>query len=374
MIYEIDESCLDTLYDKNPNSVAFLEQLALDRRKCKNIIIAKRNIFKELAKMDCFSLVTKDLYRILSNRVSEHKLILESAKRYCRIVGEKIEDTIIFNEGKEIVILKVDDEISTDFTNRALMLAENKDDISFYKILGQYFVRQRKIGNIKIDFEICNGGGSTTSSILESLIKERNRMCLCMVDSDKKYANATPKETMQKVQEVIAGIVQDYFEVVFLDVHEIENLIPISILERIVKKQNLNTQGIEFMRFLLNGDKTKKSPIFYYDVKKGIPKSAYVLSDNADEKMQKDYRKMSNYRDYWTPYIQGFGAEIEQDGGTVIEGICDKVLRHTLSYFEELKVESRIEALSIDSYLKDIWLDIGEKVYCWGCVGNRIAM
>ena len=134
------------------------------------------------------------------------------------------------------------------------MLAENEDDISFYKMLGQFYVRESKIGKIKIDFEPRNGGGSTTYGVLQRIIEEKNRMCLCIVDSDKKYGNAEPRETMQKVKEIANRNMQDYFEVILLDVHEIENLIPINVLEQIIKKLNISKQGIDFMRFLVRED------------------------------------------------------------------------------------------------------------------------
>ena len=81
MVYEIDESCLTALKTNDSNSIAFLEQLALDRRKCKNIIVAKRQVFEELSKMTCFSNVTRKLYSIMENRASEQKMILKSTKR-----------------------------------------------------------------------------------------------------------------------------------------------------------------------------------------------------------------------------------------------------------------------------------------------------
>lgn len=47
MLYEIDKSCLELLNDKNDISlIAFFEQLALDRRKCKNLLVAEREVLK----------------------------------------------------------------------------------------------------------------------------------------------------------------------------------------------------------------------------------------------------------------------------------------------------------------------------------------
>lgn len=374
MVYEIDESCLTALKTNDSNSIAFLEQLALDRRKCKNIIVAKRQVFEELSKMTCFSNVTRKLYSIMENRASEQKMILKSTKRYCRLVAQNQGNTIIYKNQKEIIILEICNNTLKDFTEKTLMLAENEDDISFYKMLGQFYVRESKIGKIKIDFEPRNGGGSTTYGVLQRIIEEKNRMCLCIVDSDKKYGNAEPRETMQKVKEIANRNMQDYFEVILLDVHEIENLIPINVLEQIIKKLNISKQGIDFMRFLVREDCSLESPVFYFDLKKGIPLKAYFLEEDADKERERKYRKLSAYRKYWRLYIEKFGVKIEDKNDYIIEGICDKTLRHALDYFNDIKKQEKLESFEIEPYLKNSWMEIGEKVYCWGCVGGRIAI
>lgn len=374
MIYEIDESCLHALAKNDIESVAFLEQLALDRRKCKNIVIAKREVLDRLSKMTCFSNVARNIYRALANRAAEYKLILKNTSTYCRLV-DKIKVSLIVNEDKkEIIELEISDNAQKDFTGKTLMLAENEEDISFYKIIGQYYIRQHKIGNIKIDFEPQNGGGSTTCGVLKSIITNRNRMCLCIVDSDKKYGNAEPGETMRKVMGIVDGIQKDYFDVILLDVHEIENLLPLNVLDYIVKENNINSQAIEFISFLIDQDCSRTSPVFYFDLKKGIPRGAYFLEKNACDEEERKYRKLSNYREYWKPYIEKFGKKIEETNNPIISGVCDKTLKHALNYFNSIKKEGKIEDFTIEPYLDKTWLEIGEKVYCWGCVGGRIAI
>ena len=167
-------------------------------------------------------------------------------------------------------------------------------------------------------------------------------MCLCIVDSDKKYGNAEPRETMQKVKEIANRNMQDYFEVILLDVHEIENLIPINVLEQIIKKLNISKQGIDFMRFLVREDCSLESPVFYFDLKKGIPLKACFLEEDADKERERKYRKLSAYRKYWRPYIEKFGVKIEDKNDYIIEGICDKTLRHALDYFNDIKKQEKL--------------------------------
>lgn len=374
MLYEIDESCIVILATKEPNVIAFFEQLALDRRKSKNVIIAKRTVLHELSKCDELSEISRGVYKALQYRMSEYKLLLNSTKKYCRVVGFDETEDIVFEDNHEIIILNINYASIKDFTARSIMLAENEDDIEFYRIMGQYYVEIKKIGNIKIGFEEKNGGGSTISTVLRHTILEDNRMCLCIVDSDRKYLDASPGETMKKIQEVISCNSQIHFEVLLLEMHEIENLIPFAILERVIEEYRIDGKGLDFLKFLLSYDHNSNSPIFFFDLKKGIVKSTFILDEPTSEK-EKKFRKKECYRQYWIKYLEEYGIEINKESESVlIPGICERILRYSLVILEQMKEEKKLNSLEIDEPIQSVWLTIGEKVYNWGCVGGRLAV
>lgn len=372
MVYEIDESCLQLLNAKDENCILFFEQLALDRRKCKNILIAKRHIFASLAKETSLSSVARQLYNILGKRVSEQKMILDRTPRYCKIVADYDGESVIKDAGKRILLVKASESAYKDLTSKSIMLAENEDDISFYKLLGRYYVQTNDLGNIAIDFDSRNGGGSTICNVLKGIIQEKNRMCLCIVDSDKKYGGATPGGTMSRVKEIVDGVCQEYFEVVFLGIHEIENLIPMNIIEDIINRIGSKSNGLEFMKFLIAKDDSRESPIFYFDIKRGIPRNAFCLDETADEEAKRRYRGLELYRNYWRAFVEEFGVDFEGEGDKLVAGICERTLEHAMTCFEVIKQKPK--PYFLDSYLEEVWNEIGEKVYCWGCVGARVAV
>lgn len=168
---------------------------------------------------------------------------------------------------------------------------------------------------------------------------------------------------------------QTYFEVMLLEIHEIENLIPLSIMETIVNELNIEKHGIEFMKSLIGADSTGGSPIFYFDSKKGIPRSAYYVPEDASGDQKKKYRRLKAYRQYWSRYIDAFGVNVEkEDAEVMIHGISAKILKHTLKYIEERKPQGKWDMFVVDSYLQEMWEAIGERIFCWGCVGSRIAV
>lgn len=376
MLYEIDESCVEALKIKNENVIAFLDELALNRRKCKNIVVAMRNVFLEMAKMEVLSLTARSVYNKLVGKMSERKILLEKTKKFCRIVASenKKEKMSIINEDEhEIIILNINECSKDDFTMNTLMLAENEEDIIFYKLVGKYFLKKADIGYLNINFEEQNGGGSTISKSLSRIISDEKRMCLCIVDSDKKYKEASPGNTMKNIIDIIDEKVQVYFVEIFpLEIHEIENLIPISIMEKVIEKNNWEKQGLEFIKYLTKIDATEKSPRFYFDLKEGILKSSFILENEKDDEIVKKYRKKKQYREYWEKYIEDFGVEINNDSENVlIKGICKKILEHTLKYFNALE---EIDMIDVEIPVEQKWMEIGEKIYCWGCVGERIAV
>lgn len=376
MLYEIDKSCLALLETGQSEYILFFEELAIDRRKCKNLIVASKEVLESLSKMEAFSNVVREVYKILGNRRTEFKLLRNSVKRYCRIVAEGDKEVIKNEQGQEIIKLPLTKVAGADFTEKVIFLAENRDDILFYKVLGRHYMKKKRIGVVNVDFECQGGGGSTIGVTLAEHIRDEKRFCLCIVDSDRKCEQDSPGSTMQGVSDVIEGIPQVLFEAILLEIHEIENLIPFGILDKIIEVKNLDEQGLKFLKYLIMKDSTKTSPALFFDLKKGIQKKSYFLNPEATEEQKRKYRKMENFRLYWKNYIEDFGVKLDEnlEGETIVSGICEKVLKDTLKIFDEIQQEGGVGRIEPDPHLIELWDQIGEKIFCWGCVGNRIAV
>lgn len=113
------------------------------------------------------------LLEVLGNRMSERKLLLQNTKKYCRIVAMKTEENLIVEENHEIILLNIETCSQKDLTAYPLLLAENEEDIEFYKFVGKYFVKTNNLGNLNIDFEGKNGGGSMISKVLDNIISKK---------------------------------------------------------------------------------------------------------------------------------------------------------------------------------------------------------
>ncbi len=125
---------------------------------------------------------------------------------------------------------------------------------------------------------------------------------------------------------------------------------------------------IENMKKIHLNDSARTFLLFYYDFKKGILKA-----DASNDEIKK-FNKKELYRAYWKKCVEDFGVEIrEESEQNLILGIYEKVLKYTLQYFRENMTGDRQISFEPEEYLQDIWNEIGQKVYCWGCIGGRIA-
>lgn len=158
-------------------------------------------------------------------------------------------------------------ELDIDFFNKtesvqyASFLCEHLIDVHFYMRLARTYYPNSPMATI----ERCGGGGSTVD-VLKS-IKKRNVVCLVILDSDCKYpgADRPPKgSTAFRCQQSYKKQ-RSNIHLQILDVHEIENLVPISYM-----CQNTNAEGLKFLKRLEKHNLLNQ--LTYYDVKLGIIK------------------------------------------------------------------------------------------------------
>ena len=180
---------------------------------------------------------------------------------------------------------------------------------------------------------------------------------------------------MQRVKKVEERYPREYYDVILLEIHEIENMIPISVLEKVIKNMKLPEEGLSFAKYLLQYDNTLSTPYFYFDLKMVIHRNAFILKENANQEIEKKFRKKELYRRYWKLYIEDYGIVIDENANEfLIDGICQRILRYSLKYMQEMNKEDKLASIQVCDPIETIWNQIGEQVYCWGCVGGRIAV
>ena len=269
----------------------------------------------------------------------------------------------------QIIFLEQAIEMKWNLNERCCLLAENLDDCVFYKLVAQYYFSSQ---NFTIRFHCENGGGTTTSNVLEKRIFNEKVPTLCIVDSDQKYG-ATKKypqkpsngDTLKKIESAINTLKNlggnPPCELFPLEVHEIENLIPICILEKLKTSYPALKDGLKILMKLKEFD--NGLPILYYDLKKGFP-----------------YIKGEPKREYWKNIMLRLGGsesdmppdDKPKDENAISPKLffpplsCNSGLLRQANKFIERYVKNG-EEFYIDNHIEYYWKKIGEIVLTWGC-------
>ena len=180
-------------------------------------------------------------------------------------------------------------EVSIDFFKQTsaiqppIVLCENLDDTRFYFALCQEF-----FGELYINTENGQGGGgSSVADNLEHIVSNKDRFCLCIVDSDVKYKGAPDGGTFAAIQNKKLEPNPTFF-VYKLHVHEIENLIPIEIIIPYVKEKSVQNFAQRLKTIDYNGD-----ILFYYDIKDGISLKSIRANQDYYKFAEMIYQRLS---------------------------------------------------------------------------------
>lgn len=266
-----------------------------------------------------------------------------------------------------------------------VLLGENLDDCNFYQILALYYSRKNNILGYWCNCETENGGGSTTSQAFENMVYHNHRFCLCIADSDKHYAHPNAKKgtticALNRVNKKIQNEGKGKFcGLLPLQVMEVENLIPYSLLERIFSHEAVCKEGLAILKSMVNTfPQDESNPALYYDLKKGlrIKDCAKCVHTPLAEYWRKVFE---NIQDEIVTQYDNYSEE-EYTALSKAEKDCcvrkglqqQEILSKSVRYINDTYVQKEsIQTLEPDEYLVKIWDNIGRTVFTWTCASSK---
>lgn len=248
------------------------------------------------------------------------------------------------------------------------LLTENLNDIKLYLFIAKYYCLKRHIPHQRISFHREGGGGSTICDAFEKCMVQDKMPVLCLVDSDQKHgtSKAFPNKpatgnTLSNVQKKVdmldaQGVLPPYL-LFPLYVHEIENLVPIQLLQKLFQELLPNMRPglvcVMQLQNIKNGE-----PVLYYDYKKGFP-----------------YIKSAPQRAYWEEILLELGGnpssmppkdkpkqDTECSDDLFFPPLNKNLLNHILKVIQSAEGDTILRSLQIDDYLKSIWDDVGTQM------------
>lgn len=316
------------------------------RRKGKAFVIANISFLQELIKQDFGSFDKSNIRKIINDQVVWRNKLLSLNTRFVLTSYEKEENMRLQNEtGIPHYCFK-----EFEYTAPSI-IAENLLDISFYKaVVKSYCDDVLKLKGIQLSANEKHGGGATICDVINSHIANTEGLALCLLDSDKNHPDDSLGQTAQRVLDQVA--LDDYTKIINLNVREVENIIPIDVIERVRHQKSQKTK-IKQYKSLLEHDFSVANPMMFIDLKKGLK----ICSQREDfcEKTGKYWRTILTtvgnnrecncvkIKDCTCIFIDGFGSSLLRDVVTNSNGI--KIEFNNLSGFYKKELTELARAL-----------------------------
>lgn len=267
---------------------------------------------------------------------------------------------------KTIAQVEYTNLIPLEATNKTSLVCEFLYDAEFYEFVLRWHIRQLGV-NVSFAYAPVDGGGTNTD---KNIIKELRQphITLCILDTDQRYPNAPidPQGTYGKCIGIGAGNV--LFNLVPLNVHEIENLVPMNFIDQ--EYCSWTHGNAEYARKKTAFDFLKKDAeniLPYYDFKKGI-------------KYNGEYRSTPDLQTFAkTCYEQNDNMMAAQpDFNIFVSNLADKTSIYTELIGGTGTINMALKVINsgvapdpvLFNYQRDNWNIIGQEMLNW-CIARR---
>ncbi|MDX2005385.1 MAG: hypothetical protein SFU83_08925 [Meiothermus sp.] len=302
------------------------------------------------------------------NRLPQEKPYIDVVSWYVLVVGysEVLELESIGD--KHVIKIWAGYLENFNLLSETVFLAENHDDVEFYQSITEIYQSATDNGKIKLVFEPRGGGGHTTVAEYNSIQNRRDRLCLCILDSDFRYQGSSHGQTCSAVMRIDDPL-QPLCVVHTLQVREIENLIPTSFYAEAVTGDPNREKALQSLVEIESVASGKAR--HFVDLKKGH-RLYELLSVSSD----------SPKYQYWKSILEALGTSIvcaapnhcnrrEECICVTFFGFGDAILRYLLNFIKQKKAVGT--PLQIDAKTQDEWRECCELIIAWCCGSTPIA-
>ncbi|MEF2483287.1 hypothetical protein V4D09_08285 [Vibrio mimicus] len=360
MLIEIINYREESILDRDKNSA--LDNILRSHRERNHIVIISRDQIKNILKCEDLSFDARKSLDEIQDSSREYRSLLKELSVISKVDFSRENEIINSKDGIQDVIL-----VSYDFFIKSMMIqpttliTENDIDHEMYEQITEAYIRSKnELGSLKFSFQKNCGYGSHTYRVYSDY-KSSKKFAFCVVDSDKKHPNASLGSTAGQFSNSdfkVSGTV----EAKLLSVRELESLIPIDILEELLKKGDYHPSSIDTLDKIKELNKNSNGEFRkFFDHKDGITLKDALKPNNM--KFWKDFFKNEK-----NIVIKGcFRSNICDDCENCIRinGFGDKILEKSINAMKNINKSKLFKSLPDD--IKDEWGFIGKKAISWGC-------
>jgi hypothetical protein len=205
MLFVIDKSLADALEEpigSSGDAINAVELIAHAYRMGNHLVFAERGTLSVLKECASLSDLNRQIYAHMYNRFPQTGSYRKAFFRRVEVVaGEGILERYEAEECK-VIRISADYASNLSLVNETVFLAENQDNIKLYNTIAKVYLVWSDLGRIHIRNEPRGGGGHTTAVEYQAIQNRKERLCLCISDSDRKTPDANMKNTAKALKRI----------------------------------------------------------------------------------------------------------------------------------------------------------------------------
>lgn len=330
-------------------------------REGKHLLLSDEVFLNKVADHAELGNLTCNTAKFLSSKIIEYMQLKERLNYYCK-VDMSFASTQATQNNQQDKFFTVGYKYFNDSANIQIpkLLCEDLNDSKLYNLISKYYRLGNGFRGIDVKFETCNGGGANTKYNFE-IIKQSSKLCLCLLDSDKKHPKSGVGSTASKFNIQSDSATCKHY---IMEPHEIESLIPLGVIEIGLLDKSIQNSYLHSYEQIFAATKYKPNAKLYFDHKEGLTVSGAIEMDGKynDNYWQDIFKNAQTLRKKGcleklqcecTPpcmAIPGFGTGILEASTNIID---------KMSHIKLTEIMPPI--------LLAEWNKIGLKLTSWGC-------
>lgn len=363
MLVWLDESVLTADLASNQSACHGITELFNAVYRGDHFVLGRRATLRQLAQNESLSSATRSVIATTESNFAQFGRLIE-------VFSRKL--TVTYGKSHGIKRCEADqweislDQVASDAVNKSVLLAENLRDCDVYKYAAEHYRISESLAPCAIKIELSGGGGSTTPDALQNLTVNEHRWCLCITDSDRFSPHDGLSLNAQKCRE-IADDGLFVVKHINLLVREIENLIPLGLLEQAMPHEHADAWS--WHRDQLMG--VCPDIHDYCDLKEGTSLAKILREPEGSPR-----------REFWTIHVSTLrlaslvalpcedanqcGEPDKACSCMVTNGFGKVLLKSVIAHLKNCSPHSSLKNIANDPK-RDEWLSMGREVLDWAC-------
>lgn len=355
MLYHIDDSVLLAAQNDNKDVIEILTDFIYSWRRGLCLISASRRTLSELKNirgLEQFSLIERyaqgihslytslDFFVVLVANNAKVSVMQQFANKYV------VMDISMFNNPKQISL--------------NYLVCENVRDCDFYVSGTKHMLSSLWGHSYQLNIDEGNGGGGTITDVLKTY---KNYACLAICDSDKKYPLCKKGETITAVSSYFKSLHGCRMWMYALQVHEVENLVPVKLLEK-VRQGKVHKNRVKTINKILSSC-SGNAFLTHFDFKKGFREKLLVEINEKDAQFESVCKQTLLNIGKCQHEINNSISNGKDSSKELVPGFGDTIFSDTLDYIQNNNVNPN--CWIFDAYQQTDWRAIANKVWSLGC-------